>query len=141
MMIESTKVKWEMKVNVQRSRAITSGPALYTPRDRQIHRIFRGNLRRKELMTARQTSLDSNYVQSRRYFPVTHITEVILRHSMSRSWDPCYPSEFRRPPNISSLQGTSNHRSKCEHSHSMTPVIIVRAGQSGIPSFINTQGI
>ena len=53
---------------------------------------------------------------------------------------PCYPFEIRRPPNISSLQGTSNQRSKCVHSHSMTPVTNVRAGQS-VPSFINTQGI
>ena len=50
---------------------------------------------------------------------------------------PCYPFEIRRPPNISSLQGTSNQRSKCAHSRSMTPVTDVRARQS-VPSLYST---
>ena len=54
---------------------------------------------------------------------------VLIVEVYDESTIPCYPSEIRRPPKISSLQGTSNHRSKCVHSHSTTPVTNVRAEQ------------
>jgi hypothetical protein len=63
---------------------------------------------------------------------VLHCPDTASKRTLKmESMIPCYPSEIRRPPNISSLQRMSNHRSKCAHSHSVTPATDVRAEKVG----------